>query len=60
MTVATMKFESPQRTFVRGVDLCPNGLLKILPEAPNAKCGTPLPRRKPTTRYQTRNRSAPN
>lgn len=54
-----MRFDTPHRTLVDGADLCPNGLLKTLPEAPKAKCGTPLPRRNPAMKYQTRNRSNP-
>ena len=58
--MATTKLESPQRTFDRGVDLSPNGLLKTFPAAPKAKCGAPLPRKKPIMKYQKRNRSNPN
>ncbi|MDA4115095.1 MAG: hypothetical protein OK442_00900 [Thaumarchaeota archaeon] len=42
---------------VRGDDLCPNGLLKTFPAAPNVKWGTPLPSRNPRTKYQTRKSS---
>jgi hypothetical protein len=54
ITVAATKFESPQSTLVRGDDLCPNGLLKTFPAAPKVKCGTPLPSRNPSMKYQTR------
>ena len=57
MMVAATKLERPQRMFVLGDDICPKGLLKTYPAAPKAKSGTPLPRRKPITKYQNRKRS---
>lgn len=37
ITVAAMKFDRPQSTFVLGLDLWPNGLRKIVPAAPYTK-----------------------
>jgi hypothetical protein len=34
---ARMKLDSPQRTFVLGLDFWPNWLLNIFPAAPKAK-----------------------
>ena len=36
-TVASMKLNKPQLTFMRGLDSLPNGVLNIFPAEPNKK-----------------------